>query len=254
MARPMLHDMRRLHSRGAANRGICVDADGAMLGPDCILVRRVARGFRAIERERASALQKCLLDAEHDGDWLFRQTQRIAEALDKGEIALAQIYGLRIPIGALDDWQLERLSIVGFAKTFNSEEPRLPRGDPHGGEWTTGGDSSASTTPSASSGSDEAGDSTDASDASPIPELNAISPSDASSTGDAATSRGGIGVSGDFAAADRDSARIIRECQDECIAIFADRPGDLPGVGRNMPGRLRRCIRECCERHGCFDY
>jgi hypothetical protein len=83
--------MRRLHPRGAANRGICVDAEGATLGPDCILVRRTSRGFRGIERDHADALQKCALVEGQNRDLLFRQSQRIAEALDKGEIAFAQI-------------------------------------------------------------------------------------------------------------------------------------------------------------------
>src|SRR5580693_564536 len=99
----MLDNMRTLHPRGAANRGICVDAEGAMRGPDCVLVRRTPGGFRAIDRAAASTLQKCLLDTDRDDDWLFQQCRHIAEALDKGEIALAQIYGLRIPISDLDD-------------------------------------------------------------------------------------------------------------------------------------------------------
>jgi hypothetical protein len=132
----MLATMRRLHPRGAANRGICVDAEGAMLGPDCVLVRRTRRGFRPIDRDDASQLQKCLLGADQDEDWLFRQCRSIADALDKGEIALAQIYGLRIPLDDLDAQQLERIAL---AKTgLNPDEPRIPKGDPHGGEWTTG--------------------------------------------------------------------------------------------------------------------
>jgi hypothetical protein len=135
----MLENMRSLHPRGAANRGICVDAEGAMLGPDCVLVRRAPGGFRSIERDAASTVQKGLFDADCDDDWLFQQCRRIAEALDKGEIALAQIYGLRIPVGDLDDGQLKRLAAARFSKTFNPDEPRVPKGDPHGGEWTTGG-------------------------------------------------------------------------------------------------------------------
>jgi hypothetical protein len=136
----MLDNMRRLYPRGAANRGICVDADGAMLGPDCVLVRRTRRGFRSIERDAASTLQKCVLDADHDQDWLFYQCGRIADALNNGEPALAQIYGLRIPIGDLEEWQLRRIARVGPAKAgFNPDEPRVPKGDSHGGEWTDGG-------------------------------------------------------------------------------------------------------------------
>jgi hypothetical protein len=137
----MLDNMRRLHPRGAANWGICVDAEGAMLGPDQVLVHRTSQGYRGIARDDAAVLQKCLLDADRDRDWLFQQCRRIAEALDKGEIALAQIYGLRIPIDDLDDRQLKRLAYSRFAKIdFNPDEPRIPKGDPHGGEWTNGGE------------------------------------------------------------------------------------------------------------------
>jgi hypothetical protein len=141
----MLDTMRRLYPRGPANRGICVDAGGAMLGPDCILVRRTRSGFRPIERGDAAGLQKCVLSADRDDDWLFRQCERIADALNKGEVALAQIHGLYIPVGELDERQLRSLATIRFAKSgFSLDEPRLPKGDPHGGEWTGGGGDSAS--------------------------------------------------------------------------------------------------------------
>jgi hypothetical protein len=88
----MLENMRRLHPRGPANRGICIDGEGAILGTDWVLVRRTQHGFLAIERESASAVQKCVLGTVPDTDWLFHQCRRIADALSKGEIALAQIY------------------------------------------------------------------------------------------------------------------------------------------------------------------
>jgi ISXO2-like transposase domain len=106
----MLENMRRLHPRGAASRGICVDANGAMLGPDCVLVQRTSRGYRSIERGAATTLQKAIIGADRESDWLFRQAGRIADALDKGEIALAQIYGLHIPIYELDNQQLAKLA------------------------------------------------------------------------------------------------------------------------------------------------
>ena len=148
--------MRRLHPRGAANRGICVDAEGAMLGPDCVLVRRTSRGFRGIERDHAAALQKCALIEGRDRDLLFRQSQRIAEALDKGELALAQIFGLHIPIVDLDDRRLVRISRISFARAYNPDEPRLPKGDPHAGEWTAG-EAEASDAATGSNTDDSAG-------------------------------------------------------------------------------------------------
>jgi hypothetical protein len=166
----MLDNMRQLYPRGAANRGICVDPDGAMLGPECVLVRRTITGFRGIERDDASTLQKCVFGADREQDWLFRQCQRIADALGRGEIALAQIYGLHIPIGELDDRQLKQVARTYLAKTgFNPDEPRIPKGDPHGGEWTTGGDGS---------------------EASPATALSMTTPSDGPPTGDAVAGNG----------------------------------------------------------------
>ena len=137
--------MWRLQPRGAANRGVAVDADGAMLGPDCPLVQRTASGFRAARREPVCDVQRLLLPDKDDPNWLYRQSQRIAEALDRGEIALAQIYGLRIPVRDLDGFQLKQLgALAPLAKAgFNPDEPRVPAAQPGGGEWTTGEDTGA---------------------------------------------------------------------------------------------------------------
>ena len=122
-ASAMLDNMRRLHPRGAANRGICVDAEGAMLGPDCVLVYRSAYVYLRIPRRDANALQKLLIREIGEPDWLFRQCGRIADSLRRGELALAQIYGLRIPIGELDGLTLARLAASGFAKAgYNPED------------------------------------------------------------------------------------------------------------------------------------
>jgi hypothetical protein len=54
----MLASMRRLHLRGRDCRGIAVDAEGATLGPDWVLVRRTPAGFRCLDPAAADALQK----------------------------------------------------------------------------------------------------------------------------------------------------------------------------------------------------
>lgn len=137
----MYEVMRRLHPRGTASTGITVDPDGAMLGPDCVLVRRTADGYRSISRGEAAALQDFLLADGAERGWLFGQCRRIAKALDGGEVALAQIFGLRIPISDLDDERLRRLARAApFIKAnFNPDEPRIPAGQSGGGKWTTGG-------------------------------------------------------------------------------------------------------------------
>src|SRR5579863_6900472 len=109
---PVLETMWRLQPRGAANRGVAVDADGAMLGPDCALVQRTASGYRAVRREPMRGVQRILRLDKDDPNWLYQQSQRIADALDRGEIALAQIYGLRIPVRDLDGGQLKQLAVL----------------------------------------------------------------------------------------------------------------------------------------------
>ena len=83
-----------------------------MLGPDCVLVRRSTSGFRCLGAGEARAIQAAILGNGHDPEWLFEQCGRIAEALASGEIALAQINGLQIPIGELDDPALRRLGAI----------------------------------------------------------------------------------------------------------------------------------------------
>lgn len=138
----MYEVMRRLHPRGTASTGMTVDPDGAMLGPDCILVRRTAEGYRCVSRGEAGALQEFLFGDGMESGWLFGQCHRIAKALDGQEIALAQIFGLRIPLDGLDRERLRRLALAApFIKAnFNPDEPRIPAGEPGGGEWTTTGD------------------------------------------------------------------------------------------------------------------
>jgi len=151
----MFETMRRLYPRGAASRGVVVDAEGAMLGPDCILVSRTPDGHRCIAPDEGRAIQAMVFGQGYDPDWLFEQSRRIAQALDRGETALAQIYGLRIPIGELDGVVLRRLAVASpIAKAnFNPNEPR----DWHG-RWTTEGTGAGAQAPSGASGGGSEGE------------------------------------------------------------------------------------------------
>ena len=108
-----------------------------MLGPDCVLVRRTRAGYRCIPREEAVAIQKFLIGGEGGApDRLFDLSCGMAEALNDGKVALAQIYGLRIPIAGLGDGQITQLAAAApFIKAnFNPDEPRDAQG-----RWTDEG-------------------------------------------------------------------------------------------------------------------
>ncbi len=127
------------------------------------------------------------MQATKDEDWLFWQCRRIAEALDKGEIALAQIYGLRIPVGEFHDRHLQRLTVAGLTQwSFNPDEPRIPGGQPGGGEWTTGADGGAeaalASPPAVSADSDSAGSGGDG--LSPSLQFDAVASDDVSTPTD----------------------------------------------------------------------
>jgi hypothetical protein len=156
----MLETMRRLYPRGAASRGICGDGDGATLGPDCILVRRTADGYRCAAPDDARVIQSLVLTQQDDPDWLFYQCCRISEALGKGEIALAQIYGLHIPVDELDESLLDRLALASplSKANFNPDEPRLPKGEPGAGQWTGDGTGSPGGSGAGAGGADGSGD------------------------------------------------------------------------------------------------
>jgi len=133
---PIVTTMRGLDLRGPRSRRIVVDTDGAMLGPDCVLIRRAPEGYRCATRDEAAAMQGFLGLGADDPDWLFRQCCRISKSLADGHIALAQVYGLFILTHRLDDGQLKELALVApFIKAnFNPDQPR----DAHG-RWTDEG-------------------------------------------------------------------------------------------------------------------
>jgi hypothetical protein len=106
--------------------------------PDCVLVRRTPAGFRTIAPAEAAAVQSAFFPPLDDPDWLFEQCRRIATSLAGGETALAQIYGLRIPLGELDDEALRRLAMASrlIKANFDPNQPRVPKGEPGAGQWT----------------------------------------------------------------------------------------------------------------------
>ena len=123
--------MRRLYERGPKCRGLAVDAEGVMLGPDCVLVQRLPEGgYRGAD---ASALALLAL-AVFDDDTRLRRLplvlSGIVAALERGDLVKAQLLGLEIPIERLDEPGLERLHRAADLLKFDQNEPR----DEHG-QW-----------------------------------------------------------------------------------------------------------------------
>src|SRR5665213_3457023 len=192
----LVDSVRRLRPRGPLSRGLSVDADGAMLGPDCALVRRTSQGYCSVSRNEANVLQALVCRGALDSDRLYRTCGRIAEALENDQLALAQIYGLHLPIDELGARQLR--SLAKFAQVnkvgYNPDEPRVPAGNPQGGEWTAGDGEDAGGAPEASEPPGGGGDPRDvgAGDGSDAPAI-----ADPGYGGSDAPPGGGSGSGGD---------------------------------------------------------
>src|SRR6185437_2466078 len=134
----MFAEMRRLHERGPGCRGLVVDTDGVMLGPDCVLVRRTARGFEAADSQQLAALTKSVFAEDARLRRLPQVLAGVVTALEAGDLVKAQLLGLALRLVKLDDAQLHRLSRpVDLAKDEASFDPNQPRDKR--GRWTTEG-------------------------------------------------------------------------------------------------------------------
>jgi hypothetical protein len=134
----MFAEMRRLHERGPDCRGLVVDSDGVMLGPDCVLVRRTVRGFEAADSEQLAGLTKTVFADDARLRRLPQVLAGVVSALEAGDLVKAQLLGLALRLGKLDEAQLRRLSRAGgLAKDAISFDPDQPRDER--GRWTTEG-------------------------------------------------------------------------------------------------------------------
>jgi hypothetical protein len=134
-----MHDpfatMRRLHERGPQSRGLAVDAEGVILGPDCILVRRTPAGYRSANPNEIARLTRSVLGDDGRLQRLPIVLAGITRALNAGDLVKAQLLGLEIPLVDLDDEQLARLRLAGdLLKDFDPNQPRDERG-----RWTSDG-------------------------------------------------------------------------------------------------------------------
>ena len=89
-------------------------------------MRRTPKGYRCLAQDEARSIQAILIGRKDDPNWLFQQCCRIAKALSERNVALAQIYGIGIPVVELDSQQFMKVaSAAQFVKAdFNPDQPR----------------------------------------------------------------------------------------------------------------------------------
>jgi hypothetical protein len=145
--------IRRFRLAGPAGDGrhAYLNEEGAFLGSGVALVTRSAdkwgnKTFIARPEAALARLWRAASGTSIDTAPLARRLAGVAEALNKGERALAAIRLVQAEIDPLaDDAAATRLAKVDrlLKAGFNPGELRLPRGVTGGGQWADGGDGAA---------------------------------------------------------------------------------------------------------------
>lgn len=127
--------MRRLHARGPAARGLVVDNDGVMLGPDCVLVWRQGGEYRRTSDETLERVQQFAFGNSAATERLPVALDLITRALAAGDLVKAQLLGLTLPLPELDGDELRNLAEAApMLKAYDPDEPRDELG-----RWTSEG-------------------------------------------------------------------------------------------------------------------
>lgn len=127
---------RRLYDRDGNARGLVVDRDGVLLGPDCPLVEKGQGGFRTIDLSLARRLLHDVFAYDEDPRPFVGLCRAIGKALDDGNLLRAQLLGLQMPVGLLESDHLSRLGCFALmAKAgFDPDQPRAANGEWAGSE------------------------------------------------------------------------------------------------------------------------
>ena len=136
-----------LASRSGENRGLVCDQDGAMLGPAPLAfhVRGTGGGrvFQAVSAERLGEILKAAYGPDFDLalDERASQLQAIARALTENRMADALIGAVHLRLPELSEAAVQRLAALA---KYSPDQPRVPKGNPDGGQWTREGGAAAS--------------------------------------------------------------------------------------------------------------
>lgn len=135
---------RRLVPRGGG--GLSCDRDGVALGP-APLIHRIAasdegtRYFMRPPAEVARALGLAYRDmSETEFERCLVGLGRIAEALDRGDPALAAIMAVHLRLPEIDATGMAKLASTVELHKYNPDQPRVPAGNRDGGQWTSVGE------------------------------------------------------------------------------------------------------------------
>lgn len=134
----------RLVTRGGG--GLSCDRDGIALGP-VPLISRTSSGTGSaryatrppVEMARAFGLAYRTMSAA-DLEHCLTGLDRIAKAFDRGDRALAVIMAVHLRLPEIDTPGMAKLAAATDLHKYSPDQPRVPAGNPDGGEWTSVGE------------------------------------------------------------------------------------------------------------------
>ncbi len=131
-----------LASRSSESRGLVCDQQGAMLGPAPLVFPVSGAGgrriFQAVSAERLGEILKAAYGRDFRFDLAERtsQLQAIARALTENRMADALIGAVHLRLPELSETAVQRLAALA---KYSPDQPRVPKGNPDGGQWTREG-------------------------------------------------------------------------------------------------------------------
>lgn len=131
-------------AEGEGIDGILVDIDTGVLRRDRMLVQNGpgATAFLGIGPRAARLRMLAFSDSGGEADPFIARCRRVDRAIEGGYLAKAADCGVPPAVAEIADRAMRRLVIAeSLTKAgYDPDEPRVPAGNPQGGEWTTGGD------------------------------------------------------------------------------------------------------------------
>lgn len=134
---PFFTEYRLADSRGDG-RHPYLNEDGAFLGNATPLLAKKAGSWSPQPRGALEQILTAGYGIPVDLGWRMKNLSCLAHALNRGDRSLAAILLVHMELPALPDGGARRMAMAdGLARSYNPNEPRVPAGNPGGGEWTS---------------------------------------------------------------------------------------------------------------------
>jgi len=134
---------------GQDGPGLSCDENGAKLGPITLVKRNKTNSglsYAVVDPLGLAAAFKAAFGATEASEInrIEARLNAIAHALNAGNPCLAAIIAVQMRVPEFGPGALKRITALAkLLKAYNPDEPRVPAGNPDGGEWTGDGDSAS---------------------------------------------------------------------------------------------------------------